>query len=190
MSNLFNNARAIIDKRNSENGGFVEPNPSGWQTRNAQMQLFQVPRSFHENERYRNRPSSQAGAAGENVAMGALLCWGISCSLSTPGAAYDLIADVCGIFLKIQVKSKTSIGENFVFEVSQKNPIRHGPRKIPYSAGSFDLSACVCISLRKVLFFPGVERRIRIKQQQFLREGAEYQSWLTTLSKLNIEEGE
>ena len=78
--------------------------------------------------------------------------------------------------IKIQVKSRRSTSEriNFTFtrgyHASQTGVYE-------YKENDFDISACVSISDRKVIFSYGVQRYLSWSRKQFNLPGAEFDSW-------------
>ena len=58
--------------------------------------------------------------------------------------------------------------------------------KVPYKETDFDVSACVSLVDRQVIFQPGVHKRIPLKRQLFSRPEAPLESFLYSLEKLGF----
>lgn len=97
------------------------------------------------------------GKAGEYLAMADLLLQGIECSQTSQGTNYDIIADIGGRLIKIQVKTtrKSKLLHQrahpiYFFHIKRagKNGIRR------YRVGDFDCYALVALDIKKVFYMP------------------------------------
>ena len=150
-----------------------------------QPALFELPATNCKLMPYQGRDTFQMGDASETLTMARIGCWGHPVVKSSPGRVYDLIVEIDGTFLTVQVKSTSQIAPKMVFEV--KRTSQHGgPRRFNYEPGDFDITAVVSLPDQKVLFFPGVHQRISCKREQFLRSDNEYASWRHSLTKLGF----
>lgn len=97
------------------------------------------------------------GKAGEYLAMADLLLQGIECSQTSQGTNYDIIADIGGRLIKIQVKTtrKTRLlsqRANPIYFFHIKRTGKNGIRK--YQKGDFDCYALVALDIKKVFYMP------------------------------------
>ena len=150
-----------------------------------QLTLFELPATNRNLVPYRGRDTFQMGDASETLTMARIGCWGHPVVKSSPGSVYDLIVDMAGTFLTVQVKSTSQIAPKMVFEIKRTSQ-HSGPRRFNYEPGDFDITAVVSLPDQKVLFFPGVHQRISCKREQFLRSDNEYASWRHSLTKLGF----
>ena len=154
----------------------------------SQLQLFKLPETDSQLIPYKGRDTFQMGDASETLTMARIGCWGHRVVKSSPGSIYDLIVDMGGTFLTVQVKSTSQIAPKMVFEIKRTSQ-SGGPRRFNYKPGDFDITAIVSLPDQKVLFFPGVCNRIYCKREQFLREGSEYASWQNCLIQIGSAQG-
>ena len=150
-----------------------------------QLALFELPATNCTLIPYRGRDTFQMGDASETLTMARIGCWGHPVVKSSPGSVYDLIVDMGGTFLTVQVKSTSQISPKMVFEIKRTSQ-SGGPRRFNYEQGDFDITAVVSLPDQKVLFFPGVHQRITCKREQFLRSDNEYASWRHSLTKVGF----
>ena len=149
-----------------------------------QLQLFEGHQVQREVDPHKSRHPFETGNAGTSLVIARLNYWGFPTVLSSEGCAYDLICDVNGSFLTLQVKTTCVLGEKMTFETRRSSALTGGPRKFSYIEGDYDISAVVSLPDQRVLFFAGITNRIYCKRQQFLRDGSELASWKTSLSKV------
>jgi len=154
-----------------------------------QLNLPNIPKVPLKERAYLNSPTSQKGFAGENIALAFILSLGHPATLSSPGSPYDIIFETSQGFKKVQVKARYLNVSNIKFEFSRNAFLRHGKQKLDYAEEDFDISCTVNLTDRKVLFFPGVQKRIRLTRAQFMHKNAELNSWSNTLEQLGIKQG-
>ena len=147
---------------------------------NKQLNLLELPVTNRTEMPYSDRHSIQIGDATETLAAAKIKCWGHSVMASSPGCVYDLLVDFKGTFLRLQVKSKTRVSPQMTFNV-RRTSSREGPRHFKYKPDDYDITVLVSLPDQRVLFFPGVHHRLIINREQFLRDGNEYQSWLSAI---------
>ena len=129
-----------------------------------------------------NRNDVMTGECGVNLTLSVLQEWNIKAFTADDGSEYDIIVDYNNIMLKLQVKSKRSTANNITYKFTRGY---HGSKTgvYDYKQTDFDISACVNISTRRVLFNYGVQRYVYWKKHQFLQTDAEYLSWQNAVSK-------
>lgn len=95
------------------------------------------------------------GRAGQYLTMADLLLMGVQAHEAGEGANYDVIADVNGKLIKIQVKTTQKVrvirqGANPIYFFHIKRTGKHG-NKI-YDKNDFDCFALVALDIRKVFY--------------------------------------
>jgi hypothetical protein len=70
------------------------------------------------------------------------------------------------------------------FRFVRGNP-RTGAGSYAYSNTDFDITACVALSLERVVFAAGVQPSIRLSTADFLRPATETESWARALDVFN-----
>ena len=151
-----------------------------------QPRLFELPPTDGSTLPYSERDSFQKGDACETLVAAKIACWGYPTVKSSPGSVYDLIVELAGKkFLTIQVKSKATVSTKMEFDIKRTSS-REGPKHFKYQRDDYHITAVVSLPDQKVLFFPGVRNRLKIYREQFLREGNEYQSWLSAIEAYSI----
>lgn len=128
------------------------------------------------NLTFTNRNDVRTGECGVYWTLGVLQSWNINAFSSESGSEYDIIVDYKGHMIKIQVKARRNIGSRLNFRFTRGY---HGSKTgvYEYSQNDFDISACVNITDRKVLFYFGVHKNISWKRSQFIQQNAELNSW-------------
>ena len=151
----------------------------------VQQELFPFPeRPFAKLLTSRNDVAK--GDAGETLTLAFLKCLGVNVWPSNQGERFDLLAEVHrggSRYVKIQVKSLTSTKENLTFSFTRGF---HGSKKgmFDYVDTDFDISACVSLAERRVLFSAGYEKSISWKRHQFRAEGSEFLSWQAAIDAI------
>lgn len=117
------------------------------------------------------------GDAAEALVLFKLLSWGFNAHDTRRDLPYDLAVDLGDQVCRVQVKARgTAARGRWHYRFVRGNP-RTGAGVYRYSASDYDVTAVVAMSLEKVLFFPGVHPALRLTTADFLREGAEAESW-------------
>ena len=155
-----------------------------------QIPLFDFPPTPAEIRPFRERSEKSKGFAGETFTESELRMWGIDVFKTDGLMPWDLGIDINGRVIKFQVKTISSLAEKLVFEFARNSNHRDGPRKVPYSPTDFDISVCVSLAHHKVIFQPGVHRRIYLYREQFLRPNSSFASLLMSLKEVGIPEGD
>ncbi len=124
------------------------------------------------------------GTYGEYFTVTRLLSWGYPATIVPGPFKYDIVVDVDGRPLRIQVKSTHKVLRNkrdkdvFKFECrTQGNS---------YVAKDYDIMACVAMPNYRILFLPNKNRQsIERKIETFTKE-QEKQSWDSCLKSLGL----
>ena len=155
-----------------------------------QLSLFKFSPIPAEIRPFRERSEKSKGFAGETFTESELRMWGFDVFKTDGLMPWDLGIDINGRVIKFQVKTISSLAEKLVFEFARNSNHRDGPRKVPYRSTDFDISVCVSLAHHKVIFQPGVHRRIYLYAEQFLREGSSFASLLMSLKEIGIQIGD
>ena len=155
-----------------------------------QIPLFNLPRTPPELKPFSGRSERQKGIAAESLVLSDLQVSGFDAFKTDGLLPWDLGLDIGGRIIKIQVKGTSSASHKLVFEFVRNSRHPHGPCKVPYKRNAYHVAACVSLAHRQVIYQPGVERRIYLKSEQFLRPGSSFDSLLMSLKAIGISEGE
>jgi hypothetical protein len=130
-----------------------------------------------------NRPRNDVriGDAGEDFVMAKLKKWGFDAHRCAAGGPYDIVVDVDGLMLRVQIKTTGRVSRQMSFSFTRGF---HGSKRgvYGYEPTDFDISATCNLADEKVLFAPGVHKSISWPRAAFLRENAELDSWLTAIA--------
>src|SRR5262245_8840699 len=148
----------------------------------VQLTLFEVD----------TQPASQVrsdirlGDAAEAFVIAKLLKAGFDAHGARRDAPYDVGVDLgCGRYCRIQVKGRErALRGKWDFRFVRGNP-RTGAGTYAYSRTDYDITACVALSLERVLFFPGVHPSLRLGTGDFLRAQSETETWTRALQIFN-----
>jgi hypothetical protein len=133
------------------------------------------------------RNDIRAGDAAEAFVIAKLLKAGFNAHGVRRDAPYDVGVDLGnGRHCRIEVKGCMQARHGrFYFRFVRGNP-RTGTGTYPYSDNDFDITALVALPHERALFVAGVPKRsIRLTTADFLRPGAELQSWIHALNVFN-----
>ena len=127
-------------------------------------------------KKYTDRNDVRTGECGVHLTTAVLQSWNINAFFPSSDSAYDILIDHEGQLIKIQVKSRRSTSERIRFTFTRGY---HASQTgvYEYKENDFDISACVSISDRKVIFSCGVQRYLSWSRKQFNLPGAEFDSW-------------
>jgi PD-(D/E)XK endonuclease len=144
---------------------------------------------FAENIRRSAKPARsdiRLGDAAEAFVIAKLLKAGFDAHGARRDAPYDVSVDLGeGRYCRVQVKGRERAHRGkWDFRFVRGNP-RTGAGTYAYTATDFDITACVCLSLERVAFFPGVQASIRLSTADFLRPDGEIESWTRALNIFN-----
>ena len=125
---------------------------------------------------YNDRNDVRTGECGVHLTTAVLQSWNIDAFKTSSDSAYDIVIDHEGQMIKIQVKSKRSTSEKISFTFTRGY---HASQTgvYEYKEKDFDISACVSISDRKVIFSYGIQKYLSWSRRQFNLPGAEFDSW-------------
>jgi len=132
----------------------------------------------------KTRNDVRIGEAGEHLTLSKLQNWDINAFSVSAGDAYDIVADINGRMIRIQVKSTKRISSTMCFSFTRGF---HGSKKgvFNYSNSDYDIAATANLVDEKVLFSYGVKNNISWSRHQFLTDGNEFASWSAAISFLS-----
>ena len=154
-----------------------------------QLSLFKFSLTADDVQPFASRSSGDKGIAGHNLTLATLQCLNFDVLRPNKCSVYDLGVGIADRLVKIQVKSLSSSSEDLEFRFFRNSGRKNGRKKVPYKETDFDVSACVSLVDRQVIFQPGVHKRIPLKRQQFSRSEASLESFLYSLEKIGIQLG-
>ena len=155
-----------------------------------QIPLFNFPKTPPDLKPFSGRSERQKGVASESLVLSDLQVSGFDAFKTDGLLPWDLGLDIDGRVIKIQVKGTSSASNKLVFEFVRNSRHPDGPCKVPYERNAYHVAACVSLAHRQVIYQPGVERRIYLKSEQFLRPGSSFASLMMSLKALGISEGD
>jgi PD-(D/E)XK endonuclease len=135
------------------------------------------------------RSDIRLGDAAEAFVIAKLLKAGFDAHGVRRDAPYDIGVDLgSGRYCRIQVKGRARAHRGkWEFRFVRGNP-RTGAGTYAYTDTDFDITACVALSLERVVFFPGVQASIRLSTTDFLRPESETESWTRALHTFNCKQ--
>lgn len=124
------------------------------------------------------RSDVRTGDTAEILVLYKLLLAGYDAYLARRDAPYDIAVDLGdGLVRRVQVKSQgKAVKGRWHYSYMRGNP-RTGGGSYNYADNDFDISACVALSLEKVLFSAGVQRSISLRTADFMRPNGDRESW-------------
>jgi len=130
------------------------------------------------------RNDVRTGRSGEHLVLAKLTRWGFDAHDAPQDAAYDVIVDLAGKIIRVQVKTKSEpSGSAWNYRVQRGN-WRSATGTYEYADGDYDVFAGVANSLERVLFVPRVVQSIRFTTQEFMEPEAGRRSWLASLKQV------
>lgn len=142
--------------------------------------------SFFEATPPLARPSRndvRTGDAAEAFVIAKLLKWGFDAHDARRDLPYDVVVDIGdGRICRVQVKGRTQASGGFWPYRAIRGNWRSATGTYAYTDADYDVSAFVALSLEKVLFIPGVVPAFKAPTADFLRRGAEEESWTRALA--------
>lgn len=129
----------------------------------------------------RHRNDVRTGRSGEHLVLAKLTRWGFDAHDAPQDSAYDVIVDIAGKIIRVQVKTKSEpSGSSWSYRVQRGN-WRSATGTYEYADGDYDVFAGVANSLERVIFVPRVVQSIRFTTQEFMEPDAGRRSWLASL---------
>lgn len=124
------------------------------------------------------RNDVMTGDAAEALVIFKLLKFGYDAHDARRDAPYDVGVDLRdGRIPRIQVKGhQQARNGRWDYQFIRGN-WRSATGTYAYTDTDYDVTACVALSIERVLFFPGVHSSIRLRTADFLRPNAEAESW-------------
>ena len=90
-----------------------------------------------------------------------------------------------GRIVRIPVKARRDDSHGrYNYRFVRGNP-RTGTGSYNYSPNDYEVTACVALSLEKVIFCPGVHQTLSYRTKDFRRPGCEAESWADALNRYN-----
>jgi len=135
---------------------------------------------------------NQAGNVGESLVITRLLSWGYPTTWCNGGFKYDVICDVDNVPYRIQVKAASRIYKKakynpkrpgYQFSMTTGNTHK-GSAKKTYSAGDYDILACVSIPERRIIFSILLKSTTKRYYRSDFNKDNELMTWEETLKKL------
>jgi hypothetical protein len=155
----------------------------------SQRKAIQMQLTLFEDGLRVERPARndiRLGDAAEAYVVAKLLREGFDAHGARRDAPYDVGVDLgSGRYCRIQVKGRARAHRGtWHFRFVRGNP-RTGAGTYAYAVTDFDITACVALSLERVIFVPGVQASIRLSTADFLRPESETESWARALHVFN-----
>jgi hypothetical protein len=124
------------------------------------------------------RNDVRTGDAAEAFVIAKLLKWGYDAHDTRRDLPYDVVVDVgVGQICRIQVKGRGRADNGIWSFRAQRGNWRSATGTYAYTKADFDISAFVALSIEKVLFVTGILPTFKATTADFLRAGAEQESW-------------
>lgn len=123
------------------------------------------------------------GTYGEYFCVTRLLSWGYPATIVPGPFTYDVVVDINGKPLRIQVKTtnrESSRGGSFEWNC------RHSVKNKAYSEGDYDIMACVAVPNYRMIFLPFHKKQIISRSCDKLNREEERKSWETCLDTLGL----
>lgn len=132
-------------------------------------------------DRLPRRSDVRKGDAAEAYVLAKLLNWGFDAHDARRDLPYDLIVDLDGTVCRLQVKCRSqAVDGRWPFRATRGN-WRSATGTYAYAPSDYDISVLVALSLEKALFLPGVLSQVTLRTEDFIRQNAEYTSWIEAL---------
>jgi hypothetical protein len=140
---------------------------------NAQIPFTQSPRN-----------DVRTGDAAEAFVIAKLLKWGFDAHDARRDLPYDVVVDIGrGRICRIQVKGRNQPNGGIWQYRAIRGNWRSATGTYAYTDADYNVSAFVALSVEKVLFVPGVVPVFKASTANFLRSGAEEESWSHALAQ-------
>jgi hypothetical protein len=124
------------------------------------------------------RNDVRTGDAAEAFVIAKLLKWGYDAHDARRDLPYDVVVDVGnGRICRVQVKGRGRASNGAWSFRAQRGNWRSATGTYAYTEADFDVSAFVALSIEKVLFITGILPTFKATTADFLRAGAEQESW-------------
>lgn len=124
------------------------------------------------------------GTYGEYFTVTRLLSWGYPATVVPGPFKYDVVVDIDGTPLRIQVKSTGKIQKsrtgNDVFRFECRT------RAKSYKEKDYDIMACVAVPNYRILFLPNGSRKALERKVETFNKEQERNSWDSCLKSLGL----
>ena len=130
------------------------------------------------------RNDVRVGDAAEAFVIAKLLKWGFDAHDARRDLPYDVVVDIGDSRIcRVQVKGRNKANSGLWQYRAIRGNWRSATGTYAYTDSDYDVSAFVALSLEKVLFIPGVVPAFKAPTAEFLRQGAEEESWARALAR-------
>ena len=143
---------------------------------------FDIPEPGSERDEVEFSDDLETGKAAEHLVCADLIMSGYRAFLSDQGLPYDILVDVDGSLLRVQVKStrkpknhdpKTRVTPGYLFHLRRAG--KGGRRR--YAENSFDLYALVALDRQAIAYLPAVDCpnqtiALRVPGKRYLQNGS------------------
>ena len=131
------------------------------------------------------RNDVRKGDAAEMYVIAKLLSWGYDAHGARRDMPYDVFVDLGpGRICRLQVKCRSyAKNDRWPYHVVRGN-WRSATGTYNYEAGDYDASVFFALSLEKAIFRPGIVTYANLRTAEFLRAGAEIESWLSVVKEV------
>jgi|RhiMethySRZTD1v2_1073278.scaffolds.fasta_scaffold1695519_2 PD-(D/E)XK nuclease superfamily protein len=131
------------------------------------------------------RNDVRKGDAAEAFVIAKLLSWGYDAHDARRDLPYDVLVDLGpGRVCRLQVKCRSHAqNDRWSYRVIRGN-WRSATGTYGYEAGDYDAAVFFALSLEKALFVPGIVPHASFRTDDFLRPGAEIDSWRRVIDTL------
>ena len=128
------------------------------------------------------RNDVRKGDAAEMYVIAKLLSWGYDAHDARRDLPYDVLVDFGpGRICRLQVKCRSHPkNDRWSYRVMRGN-WRSATGTYGYETGDYD-AAVFALSLEKALFVPGIVPYANFRTEEFLRAGAEIESWISVIT--------
>jgi len=125
------------------------------------------------------RNDVRKGDAAEMFVIAKLLSWGYDAHDARRDLPYDVLVDLGpNRICRLQVKCRSHAqNDRWAYRIIRGN-WRSATGTYDYADGDFDAAVFFALSLEKAIFVPGIVRSAHFRTDDFMRPGAEFESWM------------
>src|SRR5262249_45055345 len=125
------------------------------------------------------RNDVRKGDAAEMFVIAKLLSWGYDAHDARRDLPYDVLVDLGpNRICRLQVKCRSHAqNDRWTYRIIRGN-WRSATGTYDYAVGDFDAAVFFALSLEKAIFVPGIVRSAHFRTNDFMRPGAEFESWM------------
>ncbi len=132
---------------------------------------------------FNQRNDVRKGDAAEMYIIAKLLSWGYDAHDARRDLPYDVFVDLGpSRICRLQVKCRSySQNDRWTYRVVRGN-WRSATGTYSYEPGDYDAVVFFALSLEKAIFVPGIVPYATFRTEDFLRAGAEMESWIRVMN--------